>query len=99
MMANCIGLVLDSLVLDGTLPAANATIIKNNLQALAARIARNREIAGFHYNSDTTGGVKLADDMFAQLKADLTVVAPAKPRMQKMYDAFTKAKLEWTPQP
>jgi hypothetical protein len=89
LMANSVGLVLDQ-----ALPAATAKIMKDNLQALALRIARNREIAGFHYHSDSTGGQKLADDIFKQLDADLNAAAP---QMLRLSDAVTKAIVEWTP--
>jgi acid phosphatase (class A) len=38
------------------------------LYALAARIGRNREIAGLHYPSDTEAGKKLAQDILPFLK-------------------------------
>jgi len=59
------------------LPAAavwNAT--RNNLQRLAFRIARNREIAGFHYESDSRGGFMLADKIAAAVENDRTSAAP-----------------------
>lgn len=39
------------------------------LMALAARISRNREIAGVHYRSDTEAGVSIADQAFEILKS------------------------------
>ena len=91
LMAKCIGLVFDK-----ALPAATATILKRYVDALAKRIAYNREIAGFHYHSDSTEGQTLADDMFAKIKADLQSAAP---NMAKFSDAIVKAKAEWTPAP
>jgi membrane-associated phospholipid phosphatase len=38
------------------------------LYALAARIGRNRELAGLHYESDTAAGAKLAQDILPYLK-------------------------------
>jgi membrane-associated phospholipid phosphatase len=38
------------------------------VQALAARIARNREIAGLHYASDTAAGIELAGAIWRTLK-------------------------------
>ena len=37
------------------------------LKALARRVARNREIAGLHYPSDSVAGRRLADAVFAVL--------------------------------
>jgi hypothetical protein len=37
------------------------------LQTLAGRIARNREIAGLHFESDTNGGLELAAKAFEKL--------------------------------
>ena len=39
------------------------------LQTLAGRIARNREIAGLHFESDTNGGLELAAEAFKKLSA------------------------------
>ena len=38
------------------------------MQALAARIARNREIAGLHYPSDTAAGIELAGKIWVTLQ-------------------------------
>jgi hypothetical protein len=51
----------------GAMPAINA---------LAARVARNREIAGLHYNSDTVAGNQLAADLHAVLLTMDEFVAP-----------------------
>jgi membrane-associated phospholipid phosphatase len=51
------------------------------LDALAARIATNREIAGLHYRSDTLGGQALAANLLVALKdvrSFKTTVAAAK---------------------
>ena len=47
-------------VLSGTVPAADLPDFVANLSALARRVARNREIAGVHYRSDSTAGDTLA---------------------------------------
>jgi acid phosphatase (class A) len=39
-----------------------------DLQALAWRIARNREIAGLHYPSDSAAGEQLATDILPYLQ-------------------------------
>lgn len=41
---------------------------KNVLQALAWRLATNRELAGVHFRSDTLAGKKLAEEVFERLK-------------------------------
>jgi membrane-associated phospholipid phosphatase len=45
------------------------------LDALANRIARNREIAGVHYPSDTAAGRDLAAQLFAALDGVATFKA------------------------
>lgn len=50
----------------------------------AERIARNREIAGLHYPSDSAAGRKLAAQLFAQLTRDPAFV-----------EQFWRAKKEW----
>ena len=55
-------------------PAPNA-----NLIGLAERIARNRELAGLHYPSDTDGGVRLATKIFALIEADRDPAHPGTP--------------------
>jgi membrane-associated phospholipid phosphatase len=49
-------------------PAKSKPGIDLALQALAARIARNREIAGLHYASDTAAGIELAGAIWRTLK-------------------------------
>ena len=50
----------------GTLPMAGP--MNDDLWTLADRIARNREIAGLHYPSDTKAGVDLATAVHALLQ-------------------------------
>ena len=38
------------------------------LQSMSQRIARNREIAGFHFPTDSIGGFHLARQCFEKLK-------------------------------
>jgi len=48
--------------------APQKATMKVDLEALAWRIARNREIAGLHYASDSGAGKKLAADILPYLK-------------------------------
>jgi hypothetical protein len=63
--------------------------ILDDLTTLADRIARNREIAGFHYRSDTKAGVDLATDIHGLL----TPLQTAGSWYQKAFDA---AAGEWS---
>jgi hypothetical protein len=54
------------------------------LFVLAYRIARNREVAGFHYRSDTEAGIHIADAVFAILRS----VGP-------FQEAAREAQAEW----
>ncbi|WP_247332621.1 phosphatase PAP2 family protein, partial [Bradyrhizobium sp. 147] len=48
---------------------------KSALMALAARIGRNREVAGVHYPSDTAAGKEIAESVFPYLKECTTFSA------------------------
>jgi hypothetical protein len=48
-------------VLSGTLTTGDLGAVSSNLRTLATRIARNREIAGLHYKTDSDAGRTLAD--------------------------------------
>jgi hypothetical protein len=63
--------------------------ILDDLTALAGRIARNREIAGLHYKSDTEAGIKLA----THIHALLTPLQTAGSWYQTAFDAATG---EWS---
>jgi len=54
--------------LAGVFPASSKPGSEMALRALAARIARNREIAGLHYPSDTAAGKELAEKIWGTLK-------------------------------
>jgi membrane-associated phospholipid phosphatase len=58
---------LMALCVQAALPAAIGAQLGPALLALAARVARNREIAGLHWPTDTAAGVQLAGDMFGVL--------------------------------
>jgi membrane-associated phospholipid phosphatase len=78
-------------VLRGILPATPPTddlgAVSSNLRALALRVARNREIAGLHYPTDSVAGRTLA-----------ATIAPFLTRMGEdtwFGKAVTAAKAEW----
>jgi hypothetical protein len=48
-------------VLQGVLSASDLGAVSSNLRTLAIRVARNREIAGLHYPTDSDAGRMLAD--------------------------------------
>ncbi len=76
------------------LPAAQQASMGVVLDALAARIARNREIAGLHYPSDSAAGKHLAVAIFNILNDETKMPHdPNKP--SKFKAAMDKAKLEW----
>jgi hypothetical protein len=58
--------------------APQGAAMTNDLAALADRIARNREIAGLHYPSDSAAGKQLAADIlpYMQQTAEYTSVLP-----------------------
>jgi hypothetical protein len=58
---------LIALCMSEVFQGVNAAPRDADLLALADRIARNREIAGLHYQSDTWGELQLAQQMHAQL--------------------------------
>src|SRR5262249_19635445 len=62
--AHLIAAVLNDVLIKA--PQKSAAMI--DLEALASRIARNREIAGLHYRSDSLAGKKLAADIFPYLQ-------------------------------
>jgi hypothetical protein len=78
LIANCLNDVLT-----GSIEAATMQI---DLGALADRIARNREIAGLHYPSDSAAGVNLAGQ-----------ILPIVQGMQEYKDALAIAQAEWVP--
>ena len=63
---------------------------RESLQVLARRIARNREIAGLHYESDSAAGSKLATDIFTILSDEELM-----PRPSRFAAAFANAATEW----
>jgi hypothetical protein len=85
LMALCMGEVFDGL------PAAQKPQMqpmRDDLKVLADRIARNREIAGLHYPSDTAAGVVLANQVLALLSG--------MPATSPYRTAVANAVAEWT---
>jgi len=82
LMALCMNQVLKGLPQQDTMV--------DNLTTLADRIARNREIAGLHYASDTAAGAALANGTLNYLKT-----APASGGTTRYQKAIDLAKVEW----
>ena len=79
-MALCMG----QLLTQANVPQPDRGNISADLRVLADRIGRNREIAGLHYESDTAGGVALAQSVFDTL-------TNAQNPINKFADAITSA--------
>jgi hypothetical protein len=62
------------------------------LRQLARRIARNREIAGLHYPTDTAGGHRLAEQIFSRILFDESAMPPVK----SYQDVLKSARGEWS---
>jgi hypothetical protein len=90
LIARCVGECIKQGMSDQTA----AGDIQAALTALAKRIARNREIAGLHYVSDTWAGEQLAADIFAFLSGPKMPKHGSPPQSRFAY-AIGKAKLEW----
>jgi hypothetical protein len=81
--------------------------IKNDLgeviDELADRIARNREIAGLHFESDTRGGKDLARTIFALLDSNALPLSvpenvppmPPSPTARRFAKIVADAQGEW----
>lgn len=95
LMARCVAYALR---LAG-LPYAERLPANATLKALARRIARNREIAGLHYPSDSTAGRVLADAAFRVLSQHAgTGLARADYALPAFGDAVIKAAREFNPE-
>jgi len=78
------------------LPVADQPSMMIVLNALAGRIARNREIAGLHYPSDSLAGRNLAQEISTILN-DETRMPHALSQPSRFKEAMDRAKLEWLP--
>jgi hypothetical protein len=93
-MAACMEHMLK--IVTPALPQADQTAAKETLMALARRVARNREIAGLHYPSDSAAGAALALAAFAKLsKHTGTGQNAAHYTLKSFGEAVTKAAAEW----
>ncbi|HST75285.1 MAG TPA: phosphatase PAP2 family protein [Acetobacteraceae bacterium] len=97
LMAFCLIDVLPVVPRGGLHPAAN--LWEQDLTVLAHRIARNREIAGLHYPSDSDAGRKLAENIHTQLGTLPNIAIPIPPTLPDPLPyykyALAKAKEEW----
>ena len=84
LMARCIERVLQQ----STMSPTDAAFIATDLKVLAGRVARNREIAGLHYESDSKAGCALANALFGTLTG---TSAPS-----RFVTAVNAAKDEWS---
>jgi UDP-N-acetylmuramoylalanine-D-glutamate ligase len=82
-------LCMNDVLTGATQPAANVTAMVDDFATLAHRIARNREIAGLHYPSDSKAGKDLAAAILPLLHN-----LPAGSWYQR---AMTDAQNEWNP--
>jgi hypothetical protein len=76
LMAKCMQLVFS---ISPNVPATHLTTLNDTLSALAQRVARNREIAGLHYPSDSQAGSALADAVYNKLSELNAGGDPSKP--------------------
>jgi len=92
--AHLIALCLSECIKQGMSDQTAAGDLGAALTALAERIARNREIGGLHYKSDSEAGKKLAADTFAFLNG-AKMPKHGTPAQSRFAYAIGKAKLEW----
>jgi membrane-associated phospholipid phosphatase len=94
LMAACMEHVLT--IVTPALPQADRTALTETIKALARRVARNREIAGLHYPSDSAAGAALASAAFAKLsKHTGTGQSVSHYALRSFGEAVTKAAAEW----
>ena len=90
LVYRCLHSVLPTTRIPGS-KMSPADIAKPGLKTLALRIARNREIAGLHYPSDSIGGRHLADKIFKKI----LIPATTGTAMPIYKGFFVAAKREW----
>jgi hypothetical protein len=89
LMALCMGDVLTNL--------PQHDVMLDDLKTLADRIARNREIAGMHYSSDSAAGKYLAEQILPLLQAPLPQSGGQTPPKSWYQRAVEAAHAEWDP--
>jgi hypothetical protein len=76
-------------------PRTDKARVVKDLDALAARIARNREIGGFHYRSDSKAGRRLAEGIFSFIEANRASTAPNIVKITGYAAIVGQAQQEW----
>ena len=96
LIALCMQHVLE--LVTPPLPQRDTNGLKESLQVLARRVARNREIAGLHFESDSAAGKRLAEAAFG-------VLTQPDPQLSTEYAirpfgsaVIAAARREWTPE-
>jgi hypothetical protein len=86
-----------ALFVKDAMPVGIQASIEVVVTGLASRIARNREIGGFHYKSDSDAGKALASSTHDFIEANSTAEAGRDPDQppRRYADAITDAKSEW----
>ena len=92
LIARCVKSILPFTDAQGTVQDVLAAV-QPGLDALAFRIARNREIAGLHYPSDSEGGRILADNIFDNILAK-DPMDPTEQSVDKVIGVVTTYKLK-----
>jgi hypothetical protein len=87
--AHLIAALVGEMLGQSTMAAADQQVFKANLAVLARRVARNREIAGLHYDFDSAGGAALAAALVPVMIGNLASI----PTLDA---AISKAKGEWS---
>jgi hypothetical protein len=88
LMARCVAYLLN----EAGVPQPDRDALSADLFVLADRVARNREIAGLHYRSDSQGGAALAESLFNTMTNNGAHAAGVVPTFD---DAIADAQDEW----
>jgi hypothetical protein len=91
LVANCLIDVIQT-------PGGANAVMMSDLTALANRIARNRELAGLHYPSDSGAGVQLASNLFDLLSGSQMPATEGPPgsKTSKYIALRDLARSEWS---
>ena len=93
--ASLTGTVVQGLPPNSTAGTGDLGALSASLQALALRIARNREIAGLHYPSDSDASRRLAETIFQHLRGEFDADVLASAPMSRFGKAIALARKEW----